>query len=159
MTIKEYFEFVSKNKDLTKEQIEELRSQLEIPFSWYHEHDFWHTMPEDCKKAISELKRMKVFRCCAFDYEETFADVWWAVLHEVDMYVEGEFCREASRSCYGEGDPEAMNYRQALTADKWLIRWNDLAIKYSLPGSFSEYHDQCVGRFGEDGVGTYGGQL
>ena len=123
-------------------------------------HDFWKDIPADCQQAIKELKKMKVFRLCAFDYEETFADVWWLVLHEVDMYVEGEFCKEASRSIYIDGgDPEAMDIRQAKTADSWLCRWNSLAQKYSLPGNFTQYHDECIGSFGEDGVGNYGGQL
>ena len=100
--------------------------------------DFWLSIPEDCVKAIKELKRLKVFGLCAWDYEETFADVWWLVLHEVDMYEEGEFCREASRSVWGEGDPEAMNLQQAKRADAWLIRWNVLANKYSQPEMLSD---------------------
>jgi hypothetical protein len=93
-------------------------------------NDFWEHIPEDCEKAIKELRRLKVFNLCAWDYEQTFADVWWLVLHEVDMYVEGEYCREASRSVWGEGDPDAMNRTQAQRADAWLIRWNDLFNKY-----------------------------
>lgn len=121
--------------------------------------DFWKNIPDDCKKAIKELNRLKVVRLLATDYEETFADVWWLVLHEVDLYEEGEFCREASRSIFGEGDPEAMNLKQAQAADRWLVRWNDLATKYSKKGAFSEYHDKYVGTFGDEGIGYYGGQL
>lgn len=121
--------------------------------------DFWSNIPEDCKKAISELKRLKVFNLCAWDYEETFADVWWLVLHEVDMYEEGEFCKEASRSIYGEGDPQAMDIRQAKKADAWLIRWNVLAFKYSQPEMLSDYHREVLGDWGEDGIMIYGGQL
>ena len=122
------------------------------------EKDFWHNIPQDCEKAIRELKRLKVKGLAAWDYEETFADVWWAILHEVDMYVEGEFCREASRSVWGEGDPQAMNLKQAQAADRWLVRWNELAIKYSRPGCFTPYHDKYIGWFGE-GIAYYGGQL
>jgi len=121
--------------------------------------DFWSNIPEDCKKAISELKRLKVFKLCAWDYEETFADVWWLVLHEVDMYEEGEFCKEASRSTYGEGDPQAMDIRQAKKADAWLIRWNVLAYKYSQPEMLSDYHREVLGDWGKDGIMVYGGQL
>lgn len=121
--------------------------------------DFFANIPEDCKKAISELKRLKVYRLSALDdYVETFADVWWAVLHEVDLYEEGEFCQEASRCC-GECDPQAMNFKQAKTADNWLIRWNDLAIKYSQPEMLSDYHREVLGDWGDDGIMIYGGQL
>lgn len=84
---------------------------------------FWANIPEDCRKAIGELKRMKVYRLCCWDCEDSFSDVWWVVLHEVDMYVEGEFCREY-------GDPDAMNHAQAKRADQWLLRWFDLFEKY-----------------------------
>ena len=127
--------------------------------AYFEEHYFWTHIPDDCKKAISELRRMKVNNLLARDMEETFADVWWLVLHEVDMYAEGEFCREASRSYYGEGEPNAMNMKQAQAADRWLVRWNELAIKYSLPGNFTEYHDKHISNFGDEGVCVYGGQL
>ena len=102
---------------------------------------------------------MKVFRLLGTDYEETFADVWWLVLHEVDLYEEGEFCREASRSNWGEGDPEAMNLKQAITADRWLVKWWKLANKYSQPECFSEYYYKVHSGFGEDGIEEYDGQL
>lgn len=121
---------------------------------------FWDSIPNDCKQAIRELKSMKVYRLSALDdYVETFADVWWAVLHEVDLYEEGEFCKEASRSCSGYGDSQAMDIRQARTADTWLVRWNDLAIKYSLPNALSAYHNEVLGSWGEDGIPIYMGQL
>lgn len=112
-------------------------------------NNFWTNIPDDCKKAISELERMKVYTCCAWDHEENFGDVWWLVLHEVDMYVEGEFCREAKGSYFGVGEPDAMNLAQAKRADKWLLRWNDLFNKYKTVGE---------GRFNEDEF-IYGGQL
>jgi len=121
--------------------------------------DFWCNIPADCEKAIKELKRLKVFRLCGFDYEETFADVWWLVLHEVDMYEEGEFCKEASRSYYGEGDPAAMDIRQAQRADAWLVKWWELAHKYSMPDMFSDYYKLLHRGWGEDGLNYYGGQL
>ncbi len=111
---------------------------------------FWDNIPDDCKKPIAELKRMKVFRCCGFDYEETFADVWWLVLHEVDLYEEGEFCREASRSRFGDGDPSAMNLKQAQAADRWLVRYEEL---------FNKYKDSTGQRTFSDGYYHYGGQL
>lgn len=120
---------------------------------------FWRSIPEDCRKAMSELQRLKVYKLCGWDYEETFADVWWLVLHEVDMYNEGEFCREASRSNFGEGDPDAMNLQQAKKADAWLIRWWELAHKYSMPEMLSDYHREVLGDWGEDGMRYYGGQV
>lgn len=125
----------------------------------YERQSFWKNIPDDCKKAINELKRLKVFGLCGFDYEETFADVWWLVLHEVDLYEEGEFCREAYRSVWSEGDPEAMNLKQAQAADRWLIRWNDLAWKYSLPEMLSDYHREVLGDWGDVGIMVYEGQV
>lgn len=92
----------------------------------YGEKDFWDEIPEDCKKAISELKRMKVFGCCAWDYEEDFSDVWWLVLHEVDMWVEGEFGVES----WHIDNTGGMNRAQAKRADNWLIRYLPLFNKY-----------------------------
>ena len=112
-------------------------------------NDFWGSIPDDCKKAISELNRLKVATCCAWDHEENFGDVWWLVLHEVDMYAEGEFCREASRSRDGVGEPYAMNLAQAKKADAWLVRWLDL---------FNKYKTVAEGRFNEDYF-YYDGQL
>ena len=86
----------------------------------YARDDFWTRIPEDCKKAISELKRMKVCSCCAWDYEDSFAQVWWLVLHEVDMWVEGEF-----RAVDG-----GMTRQQAKKADDWLIKYLPLFNKY-----------------------------
>lgn len=118
--------------------------------------DFWKNIPDDCRKAISELRKLKVFHLCAFDYEETFTDVWWCVLHEVDMYVEGE---------YGQGDwfnisePEAMNIRSARSADAWLVKWWSLAYKYSLRKYYSDYYYRVHLGYGKSGLSGYDGQL
>lgn len=96
---------------------------------------FWGNIPEDCVKAIKELKRLKVYNLIGIDHEETFADVWWLVLHEVDLYEEGEFCQEASRCNWA--DPSAMNIRSAKAADRWLVRWLPLFNKYADPAEFS----------------------
>lgn len=120
---------------------------------------FWNAIPDDCKKAISELKRLKVYGLLALDYEETFADVYWLVLHEVDLYEEGEFCREASRSVFGEGDPQAMNLKQAKAADKWLIKYLDLYNKYKADEYYSPYGKMLrLNNWGK-GYYYYGGQL
>ena len=91
-------------------------------------NDFWDNIPQDCEKAIRELKRLKVDSLIARDFEETFADVWWLVLHEVDLYAEGEYCQEVSRCDWA--DPTAMNIRHAKSADKWLVKWLPLFNKY-----------------------------
>ena len=90
--------------------------------------NFWKNIPADCEKAIKELRRLKVFGCMAFDYETTFADVWWLALHEVDLWVEGEFGQEAWHEDIG-----GMNRQQAKRADEWLIRWLPLFNKYKTP--------------------------
>ena len=119
-------------------------------YNHYGEKEFWDDIPEDCQKAIKELYRLKVFTCCAWDHEENFADVWWLVLHEVDMYAEGEFCKEARRSRDGIGEPDAMSLAQAKRADAWLIRWLDL---------FNEYKDKTSIRNFNEGYYYYGGQI
>ena len=120
--------------------------------------NFWTNIPEDCKKAIRELRRLKVFGLCAWDYEETFADVWWLVLHEVDMYEEGEFCKEASRSIWHVVEPDAMDIRQAQRADRWLVKWLDLFNKYKAKEWHTDYWYKIHSGYGEDDF-HYGGQL
>ena len=110
--------------------------------------NFWENIPDDCKKAISELQRLKVNNLCAWDHEENFGDVWWLVLHEVDLYAEGEFCKEVSRAG-SMADPSAMSLAQAQRADRWLVKWNDLFNKYRTIGE---------GRFSENEF-MYDGQL
>ena len=117
---------------------------------------FWKAVPADCKKAIKELEKLKVYNLCGWDYEETFADVWWLVLHEVDMYAEGEYGQGEG---FCESDPAYMNRRSAKAADKWLCRWYELAWMYSLPDQLSDYHRKVLGDWGEDGISYYDGQI
>jgi hypothetical protein len=106
--------------------------------------NFWDNIPADCIKAINELKRLKVYNLIATDYEETFSDVWWLVLHEVDLYAEGEFCQEASRCDWA--DPSAMNIRHCQSADRWLVKWLPLFNKYTDRKYYSEsYFDVHAG--------------
>ena len=96
--------------------------------------NFWANIPADCKKAINELKRMKVNRLAGYDHERNFADVWWCILHEVDLYADGEYRAE---DFIADGYPEeakySLNLKQAQTADKWLVRWVHLFNKYKTP--------------------------
>ena len=92
----------------------------------FRQNDFWHNIPEDCTKAISELKRLKVCSLLALDYEETFSNVWWLVLHEVDMFVEG----------YCTANDGGMTKQQAQRADNWLVRWLPLFNKYKNTGIY-----------------------
>ena len=121
--------------------------------------DFWDNIPDDCRKAVSELKRLKVYGLCGFDYEETFSDVWWLVLHEVDLYAEGEYCKEKSRCSWG--DDGAMNLKQAQTADRWLLKWKHLFEKYTNPVYYSEGYYKVHSGFTDysDSVYPYSGQV
>jgi len=105
-----------------------MKLRTDTSINHYNIPDFWDNIPDDCKKAISELTRMKVYGCLALDHEETFAEVWWLVLHEVDLFVEGEFTAS-------EG---GMTRQQAKRADDWLIRWLPLFNKYK---SSENYND------------------
>lgn len=87
-------------------------------------NEFEKRIPEDCRQAIKELKRLRVYSCAALDdCIDSFADVWWMVLHEVDMYVEGEFTT-------ADG---GMTRAQAAKADAWLMRHVGLFNKYKDP--------------------------
>lgn len=84
-------------------------------------NEWERNMPEDCRKAIGELRRLKVYSLAALDdCIESFSDEWWMVLHEVDLYVEGEFPEEDG----------GMNLSQARRADRWLVDHLDLFNKY-----------------------------
>ena len=104
----------------------------------YSKNDFWSRIPEDCKKAISELKKLKVHRLCAYDYEETFADVWWLVLHEVDLYAEGEYGSDGE---FTFTEPCFLNKSQAKNADKWLIKYLHLFNKYKNTGERKSFRE------------------
>ena len=123
--------------------------------------NFWDNIPDDCRKAISELKRLKVFGLCGWDCESTFSDVWWLVLHEVDMYAEVEFCREASRSYFHTGEPDAMNLKQAQAADRWLLKWKPLFEKYTNPAYYCEDYFTVHSGFSDfsDSPYWYSGQV
>lgn len=111
--------------------------------------NFWENIPDDCKKAINELKRLKAHRLAGYDNEETFADVWWCILHEVDLYADGEFRAE---DYIAEGYPEeakfSLNLKQAQIADRWLCRWVHLFNKYKTEDYCGDkdfsYHGQSI---------------
>jgi len=94
----------------------------------YARNDFWSNIPADCKEAVKELKRLKVHKLAGYDYEENFAHVWWLILHEVDMWDEGEYRMEADAT---ESDPCYMNRKQANNARSWLVKWEPLFSKYA----------------------------
>lgn len=64
-------------------------------------------LTKDQEKAISKGSRLKAFKVRNDDQENSFDDVWFHVLHEVDLSEEGE-------------DTAAINKNQAATAKKWL---------------------------------------
>ena len=92
-------------------------------------NDFWGNIPTDCKEAIRELKRLKVHRLAGYDWEQNFSEVWWCILHEVDLYADGEY--------RAEDEPSERKYRlnlaQAQSADRWLVKWLPLFNKYKTP--------------------------
>ena len=81
---------------------------------------FWKSIPDDCRKAISELKRLKVFEMIWDDPYETFADVWDAVDHEWTLWDEGEF----------PASDGGMTKKEADAAMSWMERWQELKEKY-----------------------------
>ena len=92
-------------------------------------NEFEKQIPDDCKEAIKELKRLRIYRLAALDdCIESFADVWWMVLHELDRYVEDEY-----PTCDG-----GLTHKQAERADAWLIKHVGLFNKYRDPGEYGK---------------------
>lgn len=89
---------------------------------------FWNNIPEDCKKAISDLKRLKVHRLAAYDNEKNFADVWYLVSNEVLMWDLGNCRAEADAD---DSDPCFLNRASANAARRWLVKYEHLFIKYA----------------------------
>lgn len=73
-------------------------------------------LPQECDKAIKELKRLKVYRIMNDDMIENFADVWFRVQTECDLFEYGD-----------NEDMTEQNYNASI---KWLNRWEDLYDKY-----------------------------
>lgn len=78
---------------------------------------FGTELPDDCEKAIKELKKLRVYSVMDDDYIDNFADVWFRVQHECDMYEEGEESNE-------------LSYQSYIGASNWLDRWRDLYYEY-----------------------------
>ena len=77
---------------------------------------FGAELPDECTKAISELKRLKVYKIMSNDYIDSFADVWFRVQHECDMYI--------------EEDIREMNAQAYKGAKRWLEKYKHLYRKY-----------------------------
>lgn len=78
---------------------------------------FDRELPDDCKKAITSLKKLKVYFAMNDDTIDNFADVWFRVQHECDMYEEMQ-------------DSNELTYQSYIGAKKWLEKWRHLYIKY-----------------------------
>lgn len=78
---------------------------------------FDRELPDDCKKAITSLKKLKVYFAMNDDTIDNFADVWFRVQHECDMYEEMQ-------------DSNELAYQSYIGAKKWLEKWRHLYIKY-----------------------------
>lgn len=76
-----------------------------------------HESPDDCKKAITSLKKLKVYFAMNDDTIDNFADVWFRVQHECDMYEEMQ-------------DSNELTYQSYIGAKNWLEKWRHLYIKY-----------------------------
>ena len=67
------------------------------------------------EKALKELKKLKVYRICSHDplSDTTFSDIYFKVLHEVDMHEEHEEESELTRQSY-------------KSAKNWLNKYHHL---------------------------------
>ena len=78
---------------------------------------FKYDAPEDCVKALNELRRMGVYKVMNDDWEQNFSDTWFHVQHECDMFEEDEASNSLTSSTY-------------KTAKIWLKKYRDLYSKY-----------------------------
>ncbi len=78
--------------------------------------------------ALEKLEHLAVDRFRNYDYsvQKSFDDVWWSVLHEVDMYHEGE-------------EHDFKTVRSVQATEKWLKTFSYLC-KEKVP---NEYKD-CI---------------
>ena len=78
---------------------------------------FSKELPDDCEKAINELKKLKVYREMNDDVIDNFADVWFRVQLECDLFEWGE-------------DTNVLTKRSYDGAMRWLNKWKKLYDKY-----------------------------
>jgi len=68
------------------------------------------------KKAIGELKKLKVYQVMNLDQVYSFDDYWWHCLHEVDIYVD-------------EGSEESpLTMQSAKAGARWLRKYQHLTM-------------------------------
>nr|DAH73461.1 MAG TPA: hypothetical protein [Caudoviricetes sp.] len=72
---------------------------------------------EDCILPLQEAKKLKAYEERNDDDENNFADIYYHILHEVNLYEEGEDCNVLNTSDYNK-------------AKKWLAKYNHLYEKY-----------------------------
>ena len=76
---------------------------------------FDRELPNDCKKAITALMKLKVYFVMNDDTIDNFADVWFRVQHECDMYVDMQ-------------DSYELTYQSYIVAKNWVENWRHLYI-------------------------------
>lgn len=74
-------------------------------------------VPEDCESALRELKKLAVSKYRNDDCEDNFADVWFHIQHECDMYEEEE-------------DSNSLTDGEYRKAKNWLNKYRLLYNKY-----------------------------
>lgn len=78
------------------------------------------------EQAMKKLKRLKVNELynddALHEFESEFDGVWWRVLHEYDMYEEGQIDEEFKH--------EHLNKQTAKTTYKWLEETQHLTINF-----------------------------
>lgn len=71
-------------------------------------------------KAVSQLKRMRVWKVMDIDDVRTFEDVWYRVAHEVDMYEDSDDYDAFIGSC------PKLTEASYRTAKAWMERYESL---------------------------------
>lgn len=104
---KQYLENMQEEKQMKQEQIRKMQKRYNF--------SIWD---ERIQIALERLESLAVDRFRNYDYsaQKSFDDVWWSVLHEVDLYEEGE-------------ETEFRSVRSVEATKKWLKSFSHLCTE------------------------------
>ncbi len=79
------------------------------------------------EKALTKLREMKVFKLRNEDvygtFENEFDELWWTVLHEYDLYMEGEVGESIDIE-------ERLCKSSAIETYEWLVSAQSLTSEF-----------------------------
>ena len=104
---KQYLANMQEEKQMKQEQIKKMQKRYNFSIE-----------DERIQIALERLESLAVDRFRNYDYmaQKSFDDVWWSVLHEVDLYEEGE-------------ETEFRSVRSVEATKKWLKSFSHLCTE------------------------------